>query len=271
MKGFMQGLSNSQRTFMMACPPCQVFAVITWGCAASSWIAKVLNSHPDIYCVHANNIFWNVLGKYERLDGLEYLRIIACQGHSYLAAGDVHGVARHYVPELREILNKRFNAVVVVRDPLPRLHSQLSLFKQVKGSKAWDVSYLNGCNGLVKRNNVELPNNDYDNKLFVHAANMLNAIIEEQDVGNIYRSEDLNCNVGILGEFISEIIREKVCPDRKWLENTMKIEKVNVHVHQQKDTVLADWQIQVIQKVVRKEAWSLYTKLGYELPPFVQL
>src|SRR5688572_5871200 len=45
-----------------------VFGVISWGCAATAWLAGTLNSHPDIFCVHAGNLALHTLAGVRQLD-----------------------------------------------------------------------------------------------------------------------------------------------------------------------------------------------------------
>ena len=71
-----------------------LFCVVSWGCAATQWLANTLNSHPDIFCVHCENQFWERLGGARNLDGWQYLRILGCQSPGSRACGDVHGVSR---------------------------------------------------------------------------------------------------------------------------------------------------------------------------------
>jgi hypothetical protein len=261
----MDNLSDYQRAFLQHYPCPQMFAVISWGCAATAWIARVLNSHPDIYCVHAANQFWHVLGQCERLDGLPYLRIIGSQGYSHVAAGDVHGISRHHIPELRRSFAEGFNAAVVVREPIPRLHSQLALFEEFEAYKTWDVNYVDG---VISRAGVVLPADDYRTRFFVHAANMLNAILEEREVGRIYRSEDLTRCAEVLGDFVEEITLSKVSPSAAWLQSAIETKRINAHKGHGQHRTLTDWEIDVIRKVVDTRSWEIYEALGYPRPEF---
>ncbi len=261
-----EGLTDRQKAFLRTHPYPQLFAVISWGCAATRWLATVLNRHPDIYSVHAANHHWHVLGNCERLDGVPYLRVIGCQGYTHIAAGEVHGVSRHLVPECRRSFGDKFNAAVVVREPIARLHSQLALFEDRKGIRAWNVDYLDP---ILSRTGIAVAPEDYESRLFVHAANMLNAILDERDVGKIYRAEDLTSNGQILGEFVQEITRGKISPASDWLTSTMETGKVNVHAGQRPRRELDDWQLDVIRKVVDLRAWEIYESLGYARPEFV--
>lgn len=207
-----------------------------------------------------------MLGRCERLDGITYLRIIASQGFAHAAAGDVHGVSRHHVSELRETFGSQFNAAVVVRDPLPRIRSQMALFEAYSEHPVWDIGYVDA---VIERCGVTLPRLDYPHKFFVHAANMLNAILEERRVGKIYRSEDLTTRPEALGEFVEEITRRKVCPADQWLRDTVRLERVNAHSASAAEEALSDWQAEVIRKVVDPQSWELYRELGYSPPQFV--
>lgn len=242
-----------------------MFYVVSWGCAATAWLARVLNQHPDIYCVHAANHHWHVLGNCEKVDGALYLQIVGSQGHAHLAAGGVHGMSRHLVPECRRIFGKQFNAAVVVREPLSRIRSQISLNRDFEGVQTLDLYYLDA---LLERTGTVIKPGDYESRLFVHAANMLNAVLEERGAGRIYRSEDLTSNRDVLGEFVEEITRGKVSPDSEWLKAALETKKVNVHAGRYPPLELDDWQVDVIRRVVDPLAWDIYESLGYVRPEF---
>ena len=244
----------------------QVFYVVSWGCAATAWLATVLNRHPDIYCVHAANHAWHVLGNGEKLDGARYLRIIGSQGHAHIAAGGVHGMSRLAVPECRRAFGNKFNAAVVVREPLSRMRSQIALHRDFEGLQVFDLAYLDA---VLDRTGIAIEPGDYQSRLFVHAANMLNAVLEEREVGKIYRSEDLTSDPDVLGEFVEEITRGKVSPDSQWLNSAIETKKVNVHAGLHPRRELDDWQIEVIRRVVDPRAWDIYESLGYARPDFV--
>ena len=263
---FPDRLSNYQQLFLRLYPPPQVFAVVSWGCAATSWLANVLNRHPDIYCVHAANYFWHILGNCNRLDGVSYLRIIGSQGHAHKAAGCVHGLSRHLVPECQRSFGSKFNAAVVVRDPIPRLHSLLAIFEQSEGVQAWDLEYVGD---LISRSGVKLPADDYPSRFVVHAANMLNAILEEREVGKLYRCEDLTGNAETLVGFVEHITCGEVSSNCEWLQCAVEMKRLNAHTRTDSRDRLEDWQMDVIRKVVQPHAWELYEELGYQRPEFV--
>src|SRR5690242_17543455 len=53
-----------------------IFSVVSWGCAATDWLAKVLNSHFGILCFHHADLYWQRHARLPRLDTLRYLRVI---------------------------------------------------------------------------------------------------------------------------------------------------------------------------------------------------
>jgi len=245
----------------------QLFAVISWGSAATKWLSKALNSHPEIFCFHSMNLFLTFdkdHRKFPENNGLEYLSMIARGTVGYKAAGDVHGISPYDIPGIRQLLGDKFNAAVVIREPIPRLKSTLSLFQRFEKRQMYNVDYVDD---IIKNNNLTLPHNDYGDKLFVHGVNMLNSIVEETNVGKIYRSEDLTTNKSTLFEFIEEITRGKIKTEPELLSNMLKIDRINKHV--QNEIQFEDWQIDVIKSVVSDKAWELYSKCGYDKPSFL--
>lgn len=170
---------------------------------------------------------------------------------------------RALIPECRRIFGKQFNAAVVVREPLSRIRSQISLHRDFEGVQTLDLHYLDA---ILERTGLLIEPGDYQSRLFVHAANMLNAVLDEREVGKIYRSEDLTSDTEVLGEFVEEITRGKVSPDSEWLKVALETKKVNVHAGRYPLRELDDWQIDVIRKVVDPRAWDIYESLGYVRP-----
>ena len=72
-----------------------LFAIITWGSTGTSWISKILNHHPEIFCVHelalvlnqsksfSSNDFW------AKFDPIDYMKIVARMSHHHVK-GDPH-------------------------------------------------------------------------------------------------------------------------------------------------------------------------------------
>jgi len=98
---------------------------------------------------------------------------------------------------------------------------------------------------------------------------MLNAILEERDVGKIYRSEDLTRNPDVLGDFVEQITCGVVSPSREWLRSAIETEPINVRGQKYGPGRLNDWQSDVIRKVVDPHSWELYEEIGYRRPEFL--
>jgi hypothetical protein len=175
----------------------------------------------------------------------------------------VHGLPRMEIAKLKEAFGDRFNAVIVVREPVARLRSQMALYGEFRGLGAWDLSYLET---LIESKNISV--NSEESRMFVHAANMLKALTEEISYGTIYKAEDLTTNPDSLAALIAEISGGQISANREWLNACLGLRKVNAHI-QGGAWTLTDWQVDVVRAVVSPESWSVYEELGYVTPPFV--
>jgi hypothetical protein len=200
----------------------QLFAVVSWGCAATRWLAKILNAHPEIFCAHALRDHWPGTG----LDDVTYLQVLASQGEVYKAAGDVYGIECASISGLQRVFGQRLQAVVVVHDSAPRLYSQLALFAERLALQPWETGR---ARQLIATHGLRLPTGTYEEELLVHGVNMLNAIVEEQEVGTIYRCEDLTANPESLGLCIEELTRGVVSPTQDWLRWAVHCGPINSH------------------------------------------
>ena len=233
-----------------------VFSVVSWGCAATEWLATTLNSHADVLCLHCANLGWSKFGGARRLDGWEYLRVIGVSGRGYRACGDVHGISRESIPDLREKLGLSFNCAILVREPLPRLRSQMALFESSSLKIAWNVDYVQ----KFVDQSVRLPQDNIDNRLFLHGVNMLNSIIAEKLVAPIWRSEDLTSNVADLVRFVEELTRGEVQAEPEWAERAVRRAPSNRHTGENAPPrQFEPWQIDAINKIVEPRAWDLRT------------
>jgi hypothetical protein len=239
----------------------QLFAVVSWGCAATKWLAKVLNSHPEILCLHAGN--QAVARFHSSMDSLQYLRVLSILGHGYKAMGDVHGLPRTEISKLKDVFGTRLNVVIVVREPIARLRSQMELFESLRGLDVWALNYLDR---LIEEKNITADSED--SRMFVHAANMLNAVTEEISYGTIYKAEDLTSDSNRLASLVAEIGRGQIEASREWLEQCLGLEKVNPHAKRE-TRALRDWEIDIVRAVVSPESWKIYQELGYVTPSFV--
>ena len=104
------------------------------------------------------------------------------------------------ISKVKEAFGDRFNAVIVVREPVARLRSQMALYGEFRGLDGWDLGYVQT---LIESKNIIA--NSEESRMFVHAANMLNAVTEEISRGTIYKAEDLTTDPNTLAALIAEI------------------------------------------------------------------
>ncbi len=244
-----------------------LFCVVSWGAAATHWLANTLNAHPDIFCAHCANLFWARLSGARYLDGWQYLRILGRESPESRACGDVHGVSRESIPDLRGKLGEQFNCAILVREPLPRLRSQMALFQSWPVKSAWNVDYVQTF--IDQR--VRLPQDNVINRLFLHGVNMLNSIIQEEPLAPVWRSEDITTNPGMLARFINELTRGHVEVEPEWAKRATRRPPTNRHRNQEgPQLTFQDWQIEAISKIVEPRAWQIYERLGYAMPDFIR-
>jgi FkbM family methyltransferase len=241
----------------------QIFAVVSWGCAATQWLAKALNSHPEILCLHAGNA---KMGSFHiTMDSIQYLTILSNFGEGYKAVGDVHGLSATEISKLKEAFgSSRFNAVIVVREPIARLRSLMALYEH-RGLEPPELSY---AETLIEQKNIHAKSEE--SKMFVHGADMLNVVTQEIAHGTIYKAEDLTTNPNILAAVTAEITGGQIGMNQEWLETCVGLKMVNTHAKREA-AALNDWQVDVVRRVVSPESWRIYEALGYVTPPFVDL
>lgn len=248
-----------------------IFSVVSWGCAATDWLAKTLNSHFGILCFHHADIYWERHAGLPRLETWKYLRFIGVTARRYTACGNVHGVPIEGIPGLRARLGRHFNCVILIREPLPRLRSQIAFFESFSNSPfqaVWDIDYVQN---FIDQG-IRLPQDNIDNRLFLHGVNMLNNIIKEEPVAPIWRCEDITSNGAALARFVEELTQGYVQVEPGWAERAVCRPATNRHSDATtRNRDFDAWQIEAIRKIVKPQAWRIYERLGYKTPDFVEL
>ena len=237
------------------------FAVVSSGSAATTWLATALNSHPQIFCVHAFNV---ALRKHcdpgVRVRGLDYAGLIQRLAVHYPLAGDVHGFRPKEIPLLERAFGPTFAAAVLVREPIARLKSQLA-------RTALRPSNLANVDRLVERLQLPLRDLDDETRIFVHFTLKLNLILREQRHGPVYRMEDVTRRAEVLGELVAHLGGGTIVADSGWLERTVGLPPVRLARLEKLE--LTRRHEEIIAMAVQPEAWAAYEELGYERPSFV--
>ncbi len=238
----------------------RLFSIVSWGCAGTSWLAKVLNSHRDILCLHDFPIGYRDI---EERNPFDYMRSLYLTSYAYSLAGDIHGINRDAIPELKNIYGEVFRSAVLVREPYQRLLSMLATVRFNHGLDN-DYSYIDG---LAKRLGIE-GELTWDNRMFIHSVNMLNAIVDEKKYAGdmIFRMEDLTCDPESLNRLLRHISADQIQPDEKWLSDAVDIPPTHSHRrHYEKEIILTDEELEMISVILSGEAVREYEKLNYDL------
>jgi hypothetical protein len=251
------------------------FVGYCWGGAGSTWVARLLNAHPDILCMHAP-----ILPRFDHMEFEDAQELLSFffEGEldNYPFLGFTHGVSIQWAGRLEEQYGSRLRSFVLIREPVARLRSVVALQSHLARDRdegyqrAMIERWLPIWNQLCERSGRDLPR-DYRSMSFYYAVKMLNEIEAETETGYpIFRLEDLVSKVGAVYELfahvapgairmakgqIRRIQRTKVgahateAPEGRWGYNTMPLTmKVAL------DTLLTD------------KSRALYRMHGYDLP-----
>jgi hypothetical protein len=250
------------KVLQMYPPPAHVFAVVSWGSAGTKWLSNVLNSHPDIFCVHGARILWSHVAGRQDLGDLDYLRLIGMLGSGCLAAGEVHGIRREGIAGLKQRLGEQFRAIVVVRDPVPRLLSFVSLGRYFSFSPWEDLAYLRGLEGFRRVLHVIT---DRQREYFAHGVNLLNVVIAEDKIAPIFRMEDFTAKPNALRELFCEVTGGAVSIDLDQAAQMITRSPSNAHARREggPSEGLEAWQKEILRAMLLEEAKTIYERLGY--------
>ncbi len=244
-----------------------LFGIVSWGCAATQWVAKALNAVPDVLCLHhLQNYLRYYTGYATTEESVDYFTGLRFLGRAYRLVGEVHGITRDQVPVLKEHLGEAFRAAVLVRAPGPRLLSQLRLFAQFNYSeKGWsDLDYIEKLEGYTAIAHLVT---DWKRRLFVHGANMLNAILLEAPLGPMFRCEDLTSSPQAFQRLVEHLSAGQIAVSPESAEQIVKMPALNVHGKRgPKVAVEEDWQVEILRAIVRPQAMAFYAGLEYEMP-----
>jgi len=212
-----------------------------------------------VFCTHAVNYYWR---KYGEADGTDLVDIIeAAAAGVYPAAGDVHGIGRARIPEIKGKYGDRFRAAVLIREPLARLKSQVALFERENYAQWGDLKYVDP---LIAAAGIDPHALTSAQRHFFHGANMLNAIIDERAVGPIFRMEDVTRDHERFLDLFRHLTADRVPFSADWGRAAISAGGVNRHRSSQIE--FGPFEQKIINSVVKPEAWDLYRELGYPAP-----
>lgn len=239
-------------------PP--LFAVISWGNAATHWLTRTLNELPGMFALHSSVQTLRRLVS-ANVDDVTYMKLIGEFASGCRAAGDVHGIDRYSVERLKAEFGENIRCCVLVRDPIPRLKSQLAHFERMEFLPHSDVSYLLK---LYPDLDTIIPEKTYENYAFAHACNMLNAIADEMKVGPIFRMEDIVASPTGLQKMV-EFIGHGMTVELELLESLQQSGKSNSRSHKSPRS-FAPWQQECLDYIVPSAVRSMYADFDYTSP-----
>ncbi len=246
------------------------FAIISWGCAGTSWLSKTLNSHAEILCVHDwRKHMSRFAPRYRRVNDVEALDALHNAGENYQCVGDVHSVLCNSIPAVvNHFSNRGISIAGITRDPLPRLRSQLALFARHNyDHRLWgDLRYLRREPGFDQVKEVIEGSAKY--VCFAHGAVQLNAInIEATAIPRIFRLEDLTTLPQHFADFVSYLSGGRIAPDLAEAQEMIGLRPVNQHRKVASPAVEFDFnELRILQAMVLPESWDRYKEFGYERP-----
>ncbi len=164
------------------------FLVARMGSTGSTWLAKLLNSHPDVFCTHEQ-----VLSKIHprnsarAADISELIATIATMTHhgAYQAAGDVGSAWLGHALALRG----RFSTALLLRHPARLLNTRLKIYPTDQSHTVLEPGALDAVRHLW---GIETSGLEMLDRVFIH--DLLIFAIQSQALGKVdylVRFEDL--------------------------------------------------------------------------------
>lgn len=208
-----------------------VFAVTVSGPARPAWLAKALNAHPEILCFSNWSSAWKEFDPPIEFEEVAYAFLLICAtNQAYAAVGDVQGFPKAAIPVVAEVFSRSgqrfggagFSSAVVVADPLRAASAH--------------------AGGPVE------------------AGNLLNEIVDDVQLGAVYRLEDLEQNAEALAEFVHFISGERVSVDEPWLDTAFALAAEEAPPAAGVEAL----QLKELEGVLSDDARSCYEALGYQ-------
>jgi hypothetical protein len=245
----------------------RLFVVVTWGASGSLWLARLLNAHPEVLCLHAFN---GQLNRHwgQSIDELTYLRAIAHQSKAYRLAGDVHGVDVHGLGALRDAFGDRLRVATLVRHPVPRLVSQWAVYRR-RGIGLRELSRRARWRARLR---VWRRAGNPDEPLFAHAMSLVNRVVLESRQGPMFALERLASDVDEAQALLSHLSASELAFPESAFESVWRT-RVNPHASAEARVFepkalfaeLPAWQREAFAALLDPAARSRYEELGYDL------
>ncbi len=246
-----------------------------WGAAGSAWLARLLNSHEDIFCVQAP-----VLNRYDHFqfaDSTELLNAIFTAmsfGGGYPVAGVTHGVPLEWHPKLVKKYGGRMRNFTLIRSPIERIQSSAKKIAQGYAGEAEKYIMADGCQRVFRKLR-ETAKGDFPNDPaslgFYNSCDMVNSIIQETDHEfPVFKLEDLVAQTNEVQRLLAHI-SDGTCR----LEDRIirKLQQTVINKRSEKrltpKEIYDSWNGNyraAFHCLVNPLALEIYRRLGYDLP-----
>ncbi len=251
-----------------------LFVGYCWGSAGTTWLAKVLNAHPDILALHAPGAAGLDRGDQDSvLSMIDYTFEARDAGGAYSAVGFTHGIGVHMHEQLVECYGGRLRAFVLVRHPLTRARSQASLITNLRSRSdhqwhSMESEISESVEGLLELDPT-LPT-DPDSTAFYHACRALDRVVfEAKRELPFFKAEELFVDVRRVLDLVDHVSGGDLVGDRSTIE-LLQSGSIGAHADGPMDpdaiwASLPDHMKLAFSLSLSDEAAELYTNLGYEL------
>ncbi|OLB24677.1 MAG: hypothetical protein AUH15_00465 [Acidobacteriales bacterium 13_2_20CM_55_8] len=175
------------------------FLVNRMGGTGSSWLVKLLNTHPEVFCYHEGVIIRTFpASSYGSEDIISFIRWLALDDMkgAYKAVGDVGSA---WIGHLTSVPKELFTTGILFRHPARMLNTRLNVFKTDKSFTEINVDNLRriaetwGINGFERSEMDQIFLQDlYNFKTQIDAANSADIVIQlELMSSDLHYCEDI--------------------------------------------------------------------------------
>ncbi len=239
----------------------RLFAVVSWGAAATHWLTRVLNAHPQVLCFHhlmtsLNNV------KPLQMNPMEYMEFLAHAGAGYQLAGDVHGIPLDSLEDLKKQWGRQFRFAIITRHPVSRVRSAYNLWNNYLLEKpSASLTELTGEGGSPESTQSSSKEN-----IFKHFATMVNQVVDEIVIMEPFQMERLTTDFGEINRLLDHLSNGELQFDRSdgLMDKGPGHRKKNDTPRESFDD-MPKWQRDMFIEKLSPEARKVYENLGYDL------
>jgi hypothetical protein len=252
-----------------------LFLTFCWGAAGTTWLARLLNAHPDIFCMHAP-----MLPRFDHSQLAESTEVVdhvfgdASLGGGYPIVGFTHGFATEWYEALTQRYGARLRCLALTRHPIRRIQSTFNLYISMEHRLASEPTWRRMFEETYQRLRLWAPRafpDDFESLAFYYACTMVNSITWEQRQSfPLFRLEDLLTSEAAVQQVVGHV-SDGACQLPPDVIRQMQGTVVHSHGTQRlspRDTY-AGWppaRRRAYHTLVAGAAVDAYRRLGYELP-----